>query len=673
MKIRYFAIIAMLASSSTYCSPRQDSSGGIWSDDFSDYSGLSHRQQAALSGFGGITVDSGLQSWSQPQSSTMFSQPFSSSRASMSLGLLANNIGGASETLTLWRTRLDPGVSLVIGSNCNPATIADTCINHGVLSVASLNNGDLRPGFIINIPQDPDPGSGAFWGMETKALVWGCNTMSPRASLDSIFNANLPLLNGAKVGNLAPGVDYDVTVLASQANSELPGSRVNYMVLKAVNVATSAVHGVPLVINEKDLIGTTIDSSGMFYNAMVPLNLHLTGLPKAVWDLQVWPLNNTHQHCTALGPIYVTASVGNYKSPVLDTLSSKTKWVSISWSIDQSTDYADSGSSAKCTVTPLGCGFSDCICPESAIAITPVMLDYSVDNTAPYSGTSVDWGVEHYDWQLPGLQTVPTQDYTIMNSSTPMADATGVGPLNGRYFQYKLDMYGRGSAGGLYPALAPAAMHPGTPNIYFGGFRPTVRRVAVNYFACAAMVISDAIAPSSVKKWGKVTFRSYHPTPGASVAIDVLSEDGVVLKAGINSGDSIGDLDTYSYPRLKLRATLVSDPADCNQRPVLESWKMDWQPNPELLTLDRNGFWPDRGETVKAQVRVDRPGRVIVRVHDVSGQAIKLLLDGDQPAQATLIVWDGRNERGDKVAPGVYFMSAGVPGAGKVKRVAVLR
>jgi hypothetical protein len=669
------ALALLLVPEAALASPRLDGLAGTWKDDFSDYSGVSLHQQAAISGFGGITVDSSLQSWSQPQSSTLFSEAFTSSRSSYSGGIDFTNKGTSVETMTLWRKRYNPGQDLQVGATCDYTGVkTDVCTIYTMYAT----NGTIQNDVITGVPTD-DGGSGwlAGWGGSLSSsplpVHFACYTTPKTQYLQSIQDAGIPLLAGTRENGLKAGVEYDVTLLAAINNPlEAPASYDDYLKVSISNADTSAVVKAA-VFGEGQFLANMF--AGTAYPTLTPLTFHWDTVPPASLVFSVLPAippATFHQHCTVLGPMYITATTGNYKSPVLDTLSNRTKWVSISWTFDQNTTYHDSGMDLQCT-SPGPCPAGNCICADDAVALTPVALDYSVDNAAPYSGGSVQWEVEHYDWQPPAAQTPPTQDYTIMNSTRAMVDGTGLGDLYGRYFQYRMDLFGRGNAGDFEPSLAPAAMHPAYPNSYFGGFRPRVSRISVNYYACAAMVVSKTIVPTSIKSWGKISYRVFLPTPGSSVKVDVLSEGGKVLKSGIASGASIADLDPFACQRLKLRATLSSDPADCGQRPILEAWQVDWVPNPELLTLDRNGFRPDRGETVNAQVRVDQPGRVIVRVHDAAGQSIKLLLDGDQPAQATLVVWDGRNERGEKVAPGVYFMSAGVPGAGKVKRVAVLR
>jgi len=346
VKIRLLVSLLLAASSLALASPRQDAKGGVWRDEFPDLTGLSYRQQAAISVYGGITVDAGLQSWSQPQSSTLFSEPFTSPNAYRSGGIVAAYGGTANEFLTLWHNRWDPGLGLQVGSVCDSGLTGDTCPLNP-LALNQAQNGLSESDIISGIPGESNQLPGAIWGgyfgPSTSPPAFTLFAISKTLYLNSVQSAGLPLLSGARERSLLPGVDYDVTVLASYNMGSFHALG-DYMELRVVNRGSGAVFAARM-INENDFLSGSISSS---YNASTPISRHLTGLPKAEWDFQVWPAipGGTHNHCTTLGPIFVTAASGNYRSPVLDTLSPKTRWVSMSWSFDQCTDYLDSGPTA---------------------------------------------------------------------------------------------------------------------------------------------------------------------------------------------------------------------------------------------------------------------------------------------------------------------------------------
>jgi hypothetical protein len=50
------------------------------------------------------------------------------------------------------------------------------------------------------------------------------------------------------------------------------------------------------------------------------------------------------------------------------------------------------------------------------------------------------------------------------------------------------------------------------------------------------------------------------------------------------------------------------------------------------------------------------PGPARVALYDVSGRLLRSLARGDYPAGYQSVVWDGRDDHGDRVTPGVYFL-----------------
>jgi hypothetical protein len=66
-------------------------------------------------------------------------------------------------------------------------------------------------------------------------------------------------------------------------------------------------------------------------------------------------------------------------------------------------------------------------------------------------------------------------------------------------------------------------------------------------------------------------------------------------------------------------------------------------------------------------------GDVTLRVFDASGRKVRQLVNGVLPTGVTAVRWDGRNERGDHVGSGVYFLWLEWPGGSLSRRIAVVR
>jgi hypothetical protein len=65
--------------------------------------------------------------------------------------------------------------------------------------------------------------------------------------------------------------------------------------------------------------------------------------------------------------------------------------------------------------------------------------------------------------------------------------------------------------------------------------------------------------------------------------------------------------------------------------------------------------------------------QVTVTVYDIRGAFVRNLVSGTVPAGQHQITWDGRNERGHKVASGVYFCHLETSGRAETRRMVLLR
>jgi hypothetical protein len=71
---------------------------------------------------------------------------------------------------------------------------------------------------------------------------------------------------------------------------------------------------------------------------------------------------------------------------------------------------------------------------------------------------------------------------------------------------------------------------------------------------------------------------------------------------------------------------------------------------------------------------VGNPGKVSLRVYDIVGRVVRTLFDENvaRPGQFK-VIWDGPNDRGDRVASGVFFYQLETPGFKSAKKIVILR
>jgi hypothetical protein len=68
-----------------------------------------------------------------------------------------------------------------------------------------------------------------------------------------------------------------------------------------------------------------------------------------------------------------------------------------------------------------------------------------------------------------------------------------------------------------------------------------------------------------------------------------------------------------------------------------------------------------------------RSGRVEVTIHDVTGRVIRHLVHDVRPAGVHEVVWDGCDDRGERVASGLYHYSLQTDQGRWVKRMVLLK
>jgi hypothetical protein len=73
--------------------------------------------------------------------------------------------------------------------------------------------------------------------------------------------------------------------------------------------------------------------------------------------------------------------------------------------------------------------------------------------------------------------------------------------------------------------------------------------------------------------------------------------------------------------------------------------------------------------TTTIQYELTTPGSVQLRVFDVQGRVIRVLVDGYQPSGAFAANWDGLAQTGARAASGIYFYRLEMPGIDETRKV----
>ena len=65
--------------------------------------------------------------------------------------------------------------------------------------------------------------------------------------------------------------------------------------------------------------------------------------------------------------------------------------------------------------------------------------------------------------------------------------------------------------------------------------------------------------------------------------------------------------------------------------------------------------------------------KVCFNVYDVLGQLVKKLVDHYEPAGSHRVIWDSRDERGNSVASGIYFLQCKIGNSSTTQKLLLLK
>jgi hypothetical protein len=95
-------------------------------------------------------------------------------------------------------------------------------------------------------------------------------------------------------------------------------------------------------------------------------------------------------------------------------------------------------------------------------------------------------------------------------------------------------------------------------------------------------------------------------------------------------------------------------------------------PVPRVTQLAQNVPNPF-GPSTTIQFALAQPGWVSLGVYDVSGRPVRILVEGRREARHYSVSWDGRDDEGNAVAPGIYLYKLEAPGYAETKKMVSLK
>lgn len=92
------------------------------------------------------------------------------------------------------------------------------------------------------------------------------------------------------------------------------------------------------------------------------------------------------------------------------------------------------------------------------------------------------------------------------------------------------------------------------------------------------------------------------------------------------------------------------------------------------MVTNKNVFNPEQGGTLTISLKAPDSGRVTVKVYNIAGELVRPVFEADVQAGLWFqAIWNGRNEDGDIVASGVYFVSVKGAGIKSIRKVVLMK
>ncbi|UCF77805.1 MAG: DUF362 domain-containing protein [Candidatus Eiseniibacteriota bacterium] len=136
--------------------------------------------------------------------------------------------------------------------------------------------------------------------------------------------------------------------------------------------------------------------------------------------------------------------------------------------------------------------------------------------------------------------------------------------------------------------------------------------------------------------------------------------------------DADSDVDCVDWRQFQFVWTDSTEPADLPECPVV-GVEEPRTAAPHVATSLSNAFPNPISAVTRIHFTIGTPGNVTVRVFDVSGRAVRTLVDESKVVGEYSVVWDRRDDSGAMVGSGVFFYQLDASGFRSTRKIVVLQ
>lgn len=709
-------LLLLLAAARSAAAPTVNESEGIWRDELRDLAGIAFRQNVKIgpSLTPGVRVSLSQWSWTQSYTpaSDSISTPFSNPSAAANLvQVLIPTGGGPVQQLALWQRIYSVANDLALAPGVGVTTLQPSGFDNGqrfavrgnveqaafgltgsYLFGGATDKTSLVPGrdytatlhaFWCDDPDCKAPSSedGAELGVFSVAFG-GFNVGAPPVRIGSF--AGIPA--GDFWGEQIPS---PVTVEWTAPNPLPPGAGWEYRL--AITMTNTGAPVVPPCAPNCSATVWLDTVTVMAKGHPIPVVPVAGGCPPGTRQC----FGNCVPDAAPCGWDAATRYVdtGSYLSPVFDSLSPLTRWEKIWWSVDQ---HFTAGSSNGWPRTPIAIKWRVGNSPDPSTWLPDATwYTWTIPNSVTCSGEEngpdgnanstgclsgpCDCSGNPRGVAFPRVQDPVTGVWGPDPPRWPMhdegeatmyADGLALAHATGRYFQYEVDFTGQ-YANARFPPEQDSGLTLSPERHLKEVVRPVLNSVRAYYLPARGQALSVPVQPTQLRRWRSVEY-TLDLSAGGTVEVDVLDAAGIPLFTNVPSGYSLAGLDPSQYPSLRLRAS-VDNGGISTQRPTLTTWSLRWDTFTEPLQVDRNAINPSLAELCKITVVLTAARGGGLDIHDAAGQIVRRLFRGVIDAGVRTWLWDGRNDKGEEVVSGVYYVSLQAKEIKRVRKIAVVR
>jgi hypothetical protein len=219
---------------------------------------------------------------------------------------------------------------------------------------------------------------------------------------------------------------------------------------------------------------------------------------------------------------------------------------------------------------------------------------------------------------------------------------------------------------------------------------PNIFRYHPDRFYRSAVLYSSVYMADTIPAWGPLSWDA--TLNGGLVELKARSDSARYMygamnwdscEAAVNGQDlselsSVRDGDRYLQYRLELWSN-----ADSSQTPLVHEVRVEYEPavgieysggigghapSPPLLRVWPNPF----SGTTRVSCSFTGGGHARLAVYDITGRLIRILLEGETQPHESGVSWDGRDDSGEALPSGIYFLRLEEEGEGSASKKVVL-